>query len=171
MSWRCFYCDETFKNPGEASDHFGNNMMTAEPGCLIDYRVQLELGGTPQRGRGLLMALRRAEAELDAYRQEDTELHRAMWGMQAEHRTALVREEEKGYAKGLKDARLEPIEMILHCPTCQRRHVDEEEWRKIPHRSHLCDGCGCVWRPADVPTIGVKSITTHGRDDTVTHLG
>jgi hypothetical protein len=60
-SWTCFHCGETFTTVGAAQDHFGatpeNNV-----GCLID-RVALEEGGKPERGRGLLMALRKAEAE------------------------------------------------------------------------------------------------------------
>lgn len=101
--WTCFYCGETFKTVGSAADHFGNNMHTAEPGCLIDYRVQVEEGGKPERGRGLLMALRKVEAELARYREEDTNLHRQIHGMQSAHNTALMREEEKGYARGLRD--------------------------------------------------------------------
>lgn len=67
--WRCFHCDEVFTTPGAARDHFG--VESDEPGCLID-RVALEEGGKPERGRGLLMALRKTEerarelqAELD----------------------------------------------------------------------------------------------------------
>lgn len=101
-TWRCYFCDEVFTTPGEAGDHFGAS-LTDKPGCLIDYRVQVEAGTTTQRGRGLLMALRRAEAELARYREEDTDLHRAMHRMESEHRQALLREEEKGYARGLRD--------------------------------------------------------------------
>jgi hypothetical protein len=39
-------------------------------------------------------------------------------------------------------------------------------WTNPPHRSHLCGACGCVWRPADVPTVGVKRIQTRGSRDT-----
>lgn len=39
-------------------------------------------------------------------------------------------------------------------------------WINPPHRSHLCHGCGCIWRPADVPTNGVASIETAGKADT-----
>jgi len=48
-----------------------------------------------------------------------------------------------------------PISMILHCPKCGLQHVDEPDertpgWENPPHRSHLCHGCGHIWRPADV---------------------
>jgi hypothetical protein len=38
-------------------------------------------------------------------------------------------------------------------------------WSNPPHRSHLCQGCGHIWRPADVPTEGVAAIKTHGQHD------
>jgi hypothetical protein len=71
-----------------------------------------------------------------------------------------------------------PIDMILHCPQCHVQHIDEPErslgtgnserldWDNPPHRSHLCGNCGCIWRPADVPTNGVAAIKTKGKADT-----
>jgi hypothetical protein len=78
-----------------------------------------------------------------------------------------------------------PIPMLLHCPRCGTQHVDAVEstlawtggavpepshdevtWDNPPHRSHLCHHCGCIWRPADVPTTGVKAIATKGKADT-----
>lgn len=60
-----------------------------------------------------------------------------------------------------------PIDMILHCPNCGEQHIDvaNGEWTNPPHRSHLCKQCGCVWRPADVPTNGVAEIETRGQID------
>lgn len=62
-----------------------------------------------------------------------------------------------------------PIPMVLHCPACGLQHVDAAEpergWTNPPHRSHLCHGCGSVWRPADVPTTGVQAVTTRGSVD------
>lgn len=75
-----------------------------------------------------------------------------------------------------------PIDMILHCPKCGRQHIDSIEhdrwvgrdnceevgemtWNNPPHRSHLCHGCGFIWRPADIPTNGVASIQTKGTND------
>lgn len=82
---------------------------------------------------------------------------------------------------------LQPIDMILHCPLCGVQHIDAPsgehaaicnitcgmpaqgcscgKWTNPPHRSHLCHGCGCIWRPADVPTNGVKAIKTKGKSD------
>lgn len=73
-----------------------------------------------------------------------------------------------------------PIDMVLYCPKCGTQHVDRPDtpedgadwndpeiaWTNPPHRSHLCHSCGCIWRPADVPTNGVASIETQGKDDT-----
>lgn len=71
-----------------------------------------------------------------------------------------------------------PIKMVLHCPACGMQHIDAPEyegvnhddgsasmWDNTPHRSHLCAGCGHIWRPADVATEGVASIQTRGKAD------
>lgn len=73
------------------------------------------------------------------------------------------------------------LDVILHCPSCHLQHIDAPDpdtvarsrigteavdvWRNPPHRSHLCHGCGFIWRPADVPTNGVAKIQTHGEKD------
>ncbi len=76
-----------------------------------------------------------------------------------------------------------PIDMVLHCPKCGLQHIDAPDpwvakygadacrtrgfdlWTNPPHRSHLCRGCGHIWRPADVPTNGVAAVTTRGKAD------
>lgn len=88
-----------------------------------------------------------------------------------------------------------PIDLVLHCPQCGKRHVDQPDapdrycvteadgscsstdprcmhqpepaprWENPPHRSHLCAGCGYIWRPADVPTNGVAATLTRGQLD------
>jgi hypothetical protein len=65
---------------------------------------------------------------------------------------------------------LSSIQMILHCPKCGLQHIDApdertEGWTNPPHRSHLCHGCGHIWRPADAPTEGVAAIQTRGKND------
>jgi len=63
-----------------------------------------------------------------------------------------------------------PIPMVLHCPRCGLQHIDEPEpakgWDNPPHRSHLCHGCGAVWRPASVATTGVARLEAEGTRDT-----
>lgn len=62
-----------------------------------------------------------------------------------------------------------PIDMLLFCPQCSFQHVDapqpQENWDNPPHRSHECQNCGWVWRPADVPTNGILHIETTGERD------
>jgi hypothetical protein len=87
LPWRCFHCNETFTDAEQATLHFGSTQMS-EPACQV----------SPER-------LRELEAQLDRYRHEDTDLHREIYGLHAKHHTALQREEEKGYARGLADAR------------------------------------------------------------------
>lgn len=61
-----------------------------------------------------------------------------------------------------------PVPMVLHCPKCGVQHIDAPEpengWDNPPHKSHLCHGCGTIWRPADVPTAGVASVSRGSRD-------
>lgn len=61
-----------------------------------------------------------------------------------------------------------PIDMLLWCPVCHAPHVDAPDgaWTNPPHKSHLCHGCGTIWRPADVATNGVAAIETKGGADT-----
>lgn len=82
------------------------------------------------------------------------------------------------------DSQPAPIDMVLHCPKCGLQHIDAPEqidrrlaaidppaawamdpWKNEPHRSHLCHGCGHIWRPADVPTNGVMAVKTTGKAD------
>lgn len=82
-----------------------------------------------------------------------------------------------GYASPLAPDHLTPIDMVLRCPACGLQHIDEPErslgpgntesldWANPPHRSHLCHGCGHIWRPADVCTNGVAAVKTRGKAD------
>jgi rubredoxin len=52
-----------------------------------------------------------------------------------------------------------PIPMLLWCPECGKRHVDQlandgTDWSKKIHTKHSCQGCGMTWRPAGGPTTG-----------------
>ena len=96
--WTCFHCGETFTESDAAADHFGWTMLD-DPACRLN-----------QRENGLAGMLRIAQAELMRYREEDTDLHRKIAAMAADHGMALRREEEIGYARGLRDRLiLEPI--------------------------------------------------------------
>lgn len=94
----CFHCGETFTTKAQARAHFGADYLDLA-GCQIKAS-----------DRGLLGALREAEAQLERYRAEDSDKDREMGRMQSDHATALRREEEKGYARGLRDGRAIPAD-------------------------------------------------------------
>jgi hypothetical protein len=62
-----------------------------------------------------------------------------------------------------------PIDLLLFCPMCGEQHIDEPQpeknWTNPPHRSHECQFCAHVWRPADVATNGVLKTATKGQRD------
>lgn len=54
------------------------------------------------------------------------------------------------------EATNEPIPMLLYCPECKARHIDEPPFDKKPHDTHSCQSCGLTWKPAKVNTVGVR---------------
>ncbi|KWC82737.1 hypothetical protein WL58_17860 [Burkholderia cepacia] len=74
-----------FTDAESATLHFGRSERQS-PACSID-----------------IAEYRSMEQRMHAYNEEDSELHRTMYRMQAQHQTDLRREEEKGYARGLAD--------------------------------------------------------------------
>ncbi len=62
-----------------------------------------------------------------------------------------------------------PIPMILHCPECRTRHIDEGEFATRSHATHACQGCGLVWRPAIVDTVGVQFLPGFKNESTAMH--
>lgn len=83
--WKCFHCGEVFTTKLEALKHFGSSERQ-DPACTID-----------------VLQYRAMEALVERYVDEDTDLHRSMYKMRSDHETALRREEEAGYARGLAD--------------------------------------------------------------------
>lgn len=94
--WRCFHCGDAFTKAQVrwARQHFGRDEGEL-PVC------QMRMPGEHH----LLEALRAAQDELAVHRAEDTDLMRAIYAMRADHSSALRREEERGYEKGLADGR------------------------------------------------------------------
>lgn len=86
IEWRCFLCGEVFTDTDQAALHFGT-AIHHKPACQID-----------------IVEYRRAESENQRYRDEDSDLHREIYGLQSKHQTELRRAEEQGYAKGLRDS-------------------------------------------------------------------
>lgn len=94
--WRCFHCDEVFTTVEAARDHFGDGggCDPEPPACKLN-----------QMEGGLLKLYREALAEIHTYQIEDNASFREFYALGADHATALRREEEKGYARGLRDGR------------------------------------------------------------------
>lgn len=77
-----------------------------------------------------------------------------------------IRKVVAGYALGsesllpefdaIVEASHSPVPLILTCPACSERHIDEGEFATRPHRTHRCSDCGLEWRPANIPTVGVR---------------
>lgn len=95
-SWRCFHCDEVFTDRDAAADHFGVMLdgVADEVACKINATDGL-----------LVKMLREAQQELSRYHQEDNAAFREFYALGANHAAALRREEERGYERGLRDAR------------------------------------------------------------------
>ena len=64
-----------------------------------------------------------------------------------------------------------PIPMVLHCPECRARHIDEGDFASKPHHTHSCQGCGFTWRPAVVPTVGARFLPGFKNDPVDTPAG
>lgn len=97
--WRCFHCGEVFTDREAAADHFGVQIdgTADEVACKLNATEGL-----------LVKMLREAHEELRQYHQEDNAAFRQFYALGADHSTALRREEEKGYARGLEDAKKHP---------------------------------------------------------------
>jgi hypothetical protein len=82
---------------------------------------------------------------------------RGIADMPAEARTVPMAEDVMRRAAGALDGLVNaPIPMRLLCPSCGALHLDEGEYAEKPHHTHACQACGEVWRPAVVPTVGVR---------------
>lgn len=89
--WRCFHCDAVFRSEHEAGIHFGAD-EAATCACVLPHEQHL------------VEYIRDLEAQLDGYRAEDSRVMRSIMTLEADHRQALIREEEKGYERGMRDA-------------------------------------------------------------------
>jgi hypothetical protein len=61
--------------------------------------------------------LRDLEKQLTLYRQEDSDLHRQIRSLESAHQTALMRAEESGYAKGLREY-TEAVNLLSRANEC-----------------------------------------------------
>jgi len=90
----------------------------------------------------LTKAERVLEQERVCARRREVECDKAIWEVRGEMLEAVGK----------------PIPMLLSCPMpgCAARHIDEGEWSTRVHHTHSCQECGHTWRPAVVPTFGVR---------------
>jgi hypothetical protein len=89
--WRCFHCGAVFTNPKCAAIHFGSDISKTAACQLKSYEQHL------------VEYIRDLEGQLDSYRADDSKVMRAIYAMEADHRQALIRAEEDGYNKGVRD--------------------------------------------------------------------
>lgn len=90
-TWRCFHCDEVFRSPRTAQEHFGLDQLST-PACKIaDHHGHL------------VHYIRKLEADLQQYRSEDSDVLRSIMSLECNQARALREAEESGYNKGLRD--------------------------------------------------------------------
>lgn len=89
--WRCFHCDEVFTSPQCAAVHFGYDGTKTAACKLKDHEGHI------------VRYIRDLEAQLDRYRAEDSDILRSIYAQEANHRQALIRSEEEGYGRGVRD--------------------------------------------------------------------
>lgn len=93
-TWRCFHCDQVFMGARSATEHFGG-----EQGALAACQIKSHEGH-------ILSALRKAEHELRRYRDGDNDLMLSIYALETAKVAAVLRAEEEGYARGLRDGRV-----------------------------------------------------------------
>lgn len=114
--WRCFHCNECFTDTAKAQEHFGHGEHH-EPACQIDIAKYREMESYVQRA-------------VD----EDTDALRQVGRIQSDHVMALLREEEKGYARGMRDLQKEStavIESLLVLTAATFHALDDSEERSV----------------------------------------
>jgi hypothetical protein len=92
--WRCFHCSEVFTDAKAAANHFGVDHLGDETLCQM-----------AQVDGGIARVIADLSEELQRYRSEDNESFREFYRLGADHSQALIREEQKGYDRGLADGR------------------------------------------------------------------
>lgn len=93
--WRCFHCGEVFTTREAAALHFGTSEVQ-EPLCTV----------TAER-------YREVERRLDEYRNEADATSRTFFAMGAKAQEMATIAEQKGYDRGIADAKAHPGELGL----------------------------------------------------------
>lgn len=123
--WRCYHCDAVFTSKWEAGIHFGADEAST-CACVLPHEQHL------------VEHIRDLERQLDSYRSDSDKVLRSIMTLEGEHQRALQREEEKGYARGMRDMRKE-----LENPNAleaQRREGEDKEGRHPEGESPVGEG-------------------------------
>lgn len=88
--WRCFHCDTVFTNKRCAAVHFGAD-EAGTCACVLPHEAHL------------VEHIRDLETQLASYRCDDSKIMRSIMTLEADHRQALIRAEEEGYNRGVRD--------------------------------------------------------------------
>lgn len=146
---------------------------------MVESCLAVYLDGHPYRGFGLMKLESKDNVCCDAFEQicvvlareamATTEVSKSITypsSVAAERIRDLVRRIANALSESLRRAAL-PVDMLIFCPKCRLQHVDapHDEWTNPPHRTHECQGCGHLWRIADIPTNGVATLHSKGRND------
>ncbi len=95
--WRCFHCDEVFHEDFKARQHFGES-CDCEPLCQVAGE-----------------RFREVERQLAEYQSESDATSKTFYALGADHYRKERDAEQKGYDKGLADAKAHPETLGL-CP-------------------------------------------------------
>lgn len=170
-----------------------NGMPRADALALVDYVYGRPPGVLSQEVGGVMVTLAALclASGTDMHADGETELSRINAPDMIEKirakQASKPRRSALPVAAAQPSADDAPIPMLLFCPQCSMQHIDAPEtprfsnddtgaseeyretmfpaWTNPPHRSHLCHGCGHIWRPADVATTGVAALKTSGKRD------
>jgi hypothetical protein len=88
--WRCFHCDTVFRSEQQARIHFGSD-ESATCACVLPHEQHL------------VDHIRDLEQQLDSYRADNIPILKSIMTLESDHRQALIRAEESGYNKGVRD--------------------------------------------------------------------
>lgn len=129
--WRCFFCDEVFTSYKFAAEHFGvdESCEADVPACKL----------ASHEGH-LVTYIRKLEKEVRRYMSEDSDVLRSIQSLEADHRTALIRAEERGYAKGVADMRAQGLCADIELIAADWREAGADQ--KIRRRTSTASGNG-----------------------------
>jgi hypothetical protein len=106
VAWRCFHCDEVFTDEKCAREHFGDT-LEVEPICQV----------TAER-------YREVERQLESYRNESDATSRTFYDNGHKAAVAERDAEQKGYDRGIADAKAYPETLGLIASPIQREATE-----------------------------------------------